>query len=227
MRCLIIADDEFSGALLQRYVLQTGELELVTVCASATDALPVLQAREVDLVLLDTGGLGPGGGLELLRTLERRPALVVVTESQEYGVEAFDVDVVDYLVKPVPYARFLKAVERAHRRLNAGQPVPPGSVFLRISGQLTRIPLQDIFWVEGEGEQVKVHTPGKVLVVQHSMKAMEQLLPETDFIRVHRSHLVRVDKIVDVESDNLVVYREVVPIGASYRASVLARLPRR
>lgn len=227
MRCLIIADDEFSGAVLQRYVLQTGELDLVTVCASAVIALDVLKSRDVELVLLDTEGTGAAGGLELLRTLERRPALIVVTESHEYDVEAFDVDVVDYLVKPVHYARFLKAVERAQRRLNGGQPVPPGSVFLRINGQLTRMPLQDIFWVEAEGEQVKVHTPGKVHLVQHPMKTMEQLLPETDFVRVHRSHLVRVDKIVDVESDNLVVYREVVPIGASYRATVLARLPRR
>ncbi|NJD11257.1 MAG: response regulator transcription factor [Gemmatimonadetes bacterium] len=227
MRCLIIADDEFSGAVLQRYVLQTGELDLVDVCASVPAALEVLKARDADLVLLETGGPGTEGDLALLRTLERRPALIVVTESQEYGVEAFDVDVVDYLVKPVLYARFLKAVERAQRRLNGGQPVPPGSVFIRINGRLTRIPLQDIFWVESEGEQVKVHTPGKVHLVQHSMKAMEQLLPETEFVRVHRSHLVRVDKIVDVESDNLVVYREVVPIGASYRAAVLARLPRR
>lgn len=227
MRCLIIADDEFSGAVLQRHVLQTGELDLVAVCASAAAALDVLKSRDVDLVLVDLAGPGVAGGLALLRTLERRPALVVVTESQEYGVEAFAVDVVDYLVKPVPYARFLKAVERVQRRLSGGQPVPPGSIFLRIDGRLTRMPLQDIFWVEAEGEQVKVHTPGHVHLVQHTMKAMEQLLPESDFVRVHRSHLVRVDKIVDVESDNVVVYREVVPIGASYRATVLARLPRR
>jgi len=227
MRCLIIADDEFSGAVLQRYVLQTGELDLVTVCPSAAAALDVLQSREVDLVLLDTASTEAGGGLELLRSLEPRPALVVVTETEEYGVEAFDVDVVDYLVKPVPYSRFLKAVERAQRRLNGGQPVPPGSVFLRISGRLLRVPLQDIFWVEAEGEQVKVHTPGSVYVVPGTMKSMEDLLPDTDFVRVHRSHLVRLDKVVDVESDNLVVYREVVPIGATYRAAVLARLPRR
>lgn len=226
MRCLIIADDEFSGAVLQRYVLQTGELDLVTVCATSAEALNVLRHREVDLILLDTGASGVTD-LELLRGQEPHPALVVVTEHEEFGVEAFDVDVVDYLAKPVPYSRFLKAVERAQRRLNGGQPVPPNSVFLRINGCLTRVPLQDIFWVEAEGEQVKVHTPGKVLVLHGSMKAMEQLLPDTEFVRVHRSHLVRVDKIVDVESDNLVVYREVVPIGASYRAAVLARLPRR
>jgi DNA-binding LytR/AlgR family response regulator len=227
MRCLIIDEDEFSGAVLQRYVLQTGELDLVTVCTSTAAALDVLQARQVELVLLDTGTPGTADGLTLLRSLPRRPALVVVTDSVDFGVEAFDVDVVDYLVKPVQYSRFLKAVERAQRRLSGGQPVPPASVFLRIGGQLTRLPLQDIFWVEAEGEQVKVHTPGKVHVVEGNMKTMEQLLPDTEFVRVHRSHLVRVDKIVDVESDNLVVYREVVPIGASYRDSVLTRLHRR
>jgi DNA-binding LytR/AlgR family response regulator len=226
MRCLIIADDEFSGAVLQRHILQTGELDLVTVCASAPEALDVLRSRPVDLVLLDTGSSG-SADLELLRSEVPHPALVVVTEHEEFGVEAFDVDVVDYLVKPVAYSRFLKAVERAQRRLNGGQPGPPNSVFLRINGLLTRVPLQDIFWVEAEGELVKVHTPGHVLLLHGTMKAMEQLLPDTEFVRVHRSHLVRVDKIVDVDSENLVVYREVVPIGPAYREAVLARLPRR
>jgi DNA-binding LytR/AlgR family response regulator len=226
MRCLIIAEDEFSGAVLQRHVLQTGELDLVTVCASAPEAVDVLRNREVDLVLLDTGSTGTSD-LELLRSQEPHPALVVVTEQEDFGVEAFDVDVVDCLVKPVAYSRFLLAVERAQRRVSGGQPAPPGSVFLRINGRLTRVPLQDIFWVEAEGEQVKVHTPSVVYALHGNMKSMEQLLPDTEFVRVHRSHLVRVDKIVDVESDNLVVYREVVPIGPTYRAAVLARLPRR
>lgn len=223
MRCLIIADDEFSGAQLQRYVLQTGELDLVTVCATAKAAVEVLYNREVDLVLLDaTTRLR---GLDELWALERRPALVLVTDSAEHGVEDFDVDVVDFLVKPVQYSRFLKAIERVQRRLAGGQPVPSNSVYLRINGRLVRVPLQDIFWVEAEGEQVKVHTPGKVHLVTGNMKTMEQLLPDTEFVRVHRSHLVRVDKIVEIEDDNVVVYREVVPIGASYRASVLARMP--
>jgi DNA-binding LytR/AlgR family response regulator len=125
----------------------------------------------------------------------------------------------------VQYSRFLKAVERVQRRLEGGRPTPH-SVYLRINGRLVRVPLQDIFWVEAEGEQVKVHTPGKVHVLHGSMKTMEQLLPDNEFVRVHRSHLVRLDKIVEVEEDKVVVYREMVPIGASYREAVLARLPR-
>jgi len=227
MRCLIIAEDEFSSTQLQRHVLQTGELDLVTVCATASEAVEVLLSRDVELVLLDVGSAGDAGGLQVLHTLTRRPALVVVTQTEDFGVEAFDVDVIDILVKPVTYARFLKAIERVQRRLGGGSPLPSSSVFLRVKGKLVRVPLQDIFWVEAEGEQVKVHTPGKVHVLPGTMQSMQQLLPDTEFVRVHRSHLVRLDKIVDVESDNLVVFREVVPIGPSYREAVMARLPRR
>jgi DNA-binding LytR/AlgR family response regulator len=225
MRVLIIADDEFSSAQLQRHVLQTGELDLVTVRPTARAAVEALGNRDVDLVLMDAPATP--AALAELRLLGKRPAVVLVSEHSEHSVEASDIDIVDYLVKPVPYSRFLKALERVQRRLNGGGTAPERSIFLRIDGQLTRVALPDIYWVEWEGETVKVHTSASVYVLPGTMQSMEQLLPENEFLRVHRSHLVRLDRIARVEADHVILPRERVPIGPSYRQAVLNRLQRR
>lgn len=230
MRCMIVDDDAISRALLEGFVAQTDALELVGSYESSIEAANVLRTTQVDLLFLDVEMPGMSG-IELARALTVKPKVILVTGKSEYAVEAFDIEVVDYLIKPASYARFLRAVERTSRELpprtaaeslgdGAGD---PDSLFVKVDGRLVKIPLVELSWVEAKGDYVLLHTAKKRYMVHATMKAVEDRLPSA-YLRVHRSHLVRVDRIVDIEDGNLVVERHVIPIGASYRAALLARI---
>lgn len=239
LRALVVDDDPVSRALLARYVGQHDALHLVGVCESAVAAVPVLRGGEVDVVFLDVE-MPEMSGIELVRALDRRPHIVLVTGKAQYAVEAFNVAVSDYLLKPVQYPRFLQAVERVVRAREGVAPpvvreppavaaIPPSDsvrdvLFARVDGRLVRIPLREVHWVEAKGDYVLLHAPRKRYMVHATMKTMEERLPPADFVRVHRSHIVRLDRIVDLEEATIVVERDVIPVGASYRDALLSRL---
>ncbi len=245
LRALVVDDDPVSRALLTRYVGQHDALQLVEVCASAVEAVPFLRVGDVDVVFLDVE-MPEMSGLELVRALDRRPHVVLVTGKAQYAVEAFAVAVSDYLLKPVQFPRFLQAVERVMRARQAeahldAPPTPPAPqgpsepeeaatawsrdiLFARVDGRLMRIPLREVHWVEAKGDYVLLHAPKQRYMVHATMKTMEARLPAADFVRVHRSHIVRLDRIVDLEESTIVVERDVVPVGASYRTPLLMRL---
>jgi len=233
LRALVVDDDPVSRALMARYVDQHDALMLAGVCDSAIASVPLLREGAVDVLFLDVE-MPEMTGLELVRALDACPHVVLVTGKQHYAVEAFDVSVTDYLLKPVQYARFLQAVERVLQARSATHVLPPAppaalerasdSLFARVDGRLVRIDTRDVHHVEARGDYVLVHTPKKHYLVHATMKQMEARLPGDAFVRVHRSHIVRLDRIVDLEEATLVVERDVVPIGASHREGLLARL---
>lgn len=237
LRALVVDDDPVSRALLARYIGQHDALQLAASCESALAAVPLLRAGEVDVVFLDVE-MPEMSGLELVRALDACPAIVLVTGKAHYAVEAFAVAVTDYLLKPVQYPRFLQAVERVVRQrqqeIAPARPAPVAArrpdvetrdvLFARIDGRLVRIPLAEVYWVEAKGDYVLLHAPKRRYMVHATMKTMEERLPPGDFVRVHRSHIVRVDRIVDLEDTTIVVEREVIPVGASYREGLMSRL---
>jgi DNA-binding LytR/AlgR family response regulator len=223
IRCLIVDDDEISRVLLQRYVQQHGGLELVASCGSAIEAARVLRESRPQLVYLDVE-MPEMSGLDLIRSVAVRPEIILVTGSESYALQAFELEVTDYLVKPVSYADFLRATTRALRRLESPAPAAGDHLFVRFEGRLTKVDLADVLRVEAEGDTILIHTPKQVYRVTSTMKAIEGSLPDSDFVRVHRSHIVRIDRIVDIEEGNLVVGRDVVPVSASYRPNLLGRL---
>jgi DNA-binding LytR/AlgR family response regulator len=224
MRCMIVDDDDLSRAVLEQYVRQHGELDLVASCSSAVEAARLLRHEPVDLLYLDVE-MPQMTGLDLIRTLDPRPQVILVTGKATYAAEAFELEVTDYLVKPIEYPQFLRATLRAQRR-HAG---PAGTasdrhIFVRYDGRLTKLDLHDVLRVEAKGDTVMVHTVKRVYQVTATMKAIENSLPAQDFARVHRSHIVRIDQIVDIEEANLVVGRDIVPVSASYRPALMRRL---
>jgi DNA-binding LytR/AlgR family response regulator len=165
-------------------------------------------------------------GIEWLTTSRNLPDVVIVSSHRQYAVDAFEVDVVDYLLKPVSYGRFLKAVDRVLN--HSSEPVvdPDDHVFLKTKGRLVRLDLKDILYVEAQSDYALIHTEKEQYLVHGTMKSFEKKLPANDFIRVHRSYIVRQDKIDDLEESSIVIGRQVIPVGASYRDKVLERLPR-
>ncbi len=224
MRCMVVDDDEVCRLLLMHYVDQHEGLSLVASCASAIEAANVLRRERVDLLFLDIEMPGMSG-LELLRTLSERPQVVLVTGKEGYALEAFDLEVTDYLLKPAQHAAFLRAVARAERRAQApGRVGSDRHLFVRQDGRLVKLDLTEVRRIEAKGDYVYIHTSAGSRLVHSTMKALEAKLPPDDFVRVHRSHIVRVDQIVDLDDTTVVVGRDVVPLSEAGRAELLRRL---
>lgn len=219
---MIVDDDEFSRAVLEHYVGRHDGLELVASCPDAIDAVNRLQQVAVDLLFLDVE-MPEMTGLELAQRLADGPPVILVTSQAKYAVEAFEAHVVDYLVKPVEYARFLKAVERVARD-EGPEEVAAEYVFIKTDGRLVKLDLPNVQWIEAQGDYVLIHTPEREYLVLNTMKGIQKKLPDRHFLRVHRSFIIRLDQIENVEDTTLVIGRKVVPIGASYRERLMQQL---
>lgn len=229
MRCLVIDDDPIARAVLKAHVQRAG----LTLAASVENAAAARRTASVDVAFCDIE-LPDASGLDLARDLAARTEVVLVTARERYAVDAFAIGAADYLLKPVSYARFAQAVERV-RQLIAGRPaapeaasaegpaLPDGPVFVRAGGDLVRVDLRDVARIEADGDYVRLHGPD--VRMHTTMKALEERLP-TPFVRVHRSHIVRLDRVEGVTDEGARVGGSAVPIGASYRADLLDRIRR-
>lgn len=231
LRSLVVDDDQLSRSVIESYVERHDGLTLSDSVESAVEAANRLQHNEYDVLFLDVE-MPEMSGLELLRSLSERPKVVLVTVKEEYAVEAFAVDVTDYLVKPVRYARFLKAVERVQRRIEAERAAAAATpeeitadyAFIKVDGRLVKLELDAIRWIQAQGDYVKIQTDQKAYVVHNTMKNLEERLPSEDFVRVHRSYIVRIDRIMDIQDTTIVIEGKLIPIGSSYRDQLLDRL---
>lgn len=228
MRSLVVEDDELSRIIIENLVEQHPELHLVGSCASALEALKVLRESAVELIFLDIE-MPDMSGLDLVKSLAAPPQVVVVSGKEDYALDAFDIDVTDYLLKPVTHARFLKAVERVMRRKGVEVPADAGPtddrVFIKADGKLVQLDLSAVQWIEAQADYMLIHTAADRYLIHGTMKAMEEKLPISDFIRIHRSYIVRIDQIKDIQDQTLVIGKnKVLPIGASYRDALLKRV---
>ncbi len=246
IRTLIVDDEPTAREVLSRYVERHATLETVSTCESAVEAANMLRERDVDLLLLDVE-MPEMSGLELVRAVEDPPAVILVTASETYAVEAFGLGIVDYLVKPVRYARFLKAVTRVENQQlgQSGSAAPLSSsqekasamssqadadrpdsntLFFQEEGDLTRVRLAEVQYVEAEGDYMFIRTESSKHMVNTTMKKIEAKFPSDEFARVHRSYLVRLDQIDKIEDDTVLLGDTRVPIGPTYRERLLEKI---
>ncbi|GJQ63084.1 MAG: DNA-binding response regulator [Melioribacteraceae bacterium] len=227
MRCIIVDDEEMSRQIIGKFVDQTDYLEKVGSFDSAIDASAQLRKESVDIIFLDIE-MPEMSGMDLIKVLKDKPQIILITSEQKYAVEAFEYEVTDYLLKPLTYARFLKAVEKAKEKINSTAPVNTApkddSVFIKVDSRLVKLQKQDILYIEALRDYVIVHTDSKKYTVFSTMKGIEKNLPSDEFIRVHRSYIIRLDKILDIEDNTLVIKNKVVPIGPSYKSELMNRL---
>ena len=225
MRCAIVDDDEMSIRLITEYINQTDFLNLVGAYSSAIKASNVLLREPVDLIFLDVE-MPDMTGLELIKSLERKPQIILITSKKDYAIEAFEYQVADYLLKPVGYSRFLKAVTKARELFEVKQKSAsaPKHLYIKEDSVLVNVALNDIVWIEALGDYVTIHLTDKKHTVLTTMKAMDGKLPSDEFMRVHRSFIVRVDKINNLDGNMLVVGKKLIPIGKSYRKALMYRL---
>ncbi|QHS58685.1 LytR/AlgR family response regulator transcription factor [Chitinophaga agri] len=228
MNCLIIDDNKLARTAMKQLVSHVDQLHVAGECASAIDAYNILQKEKIDLLLLDIEMPGMDG-LELTRNIGKNgPVIIFTTAKKDYALEAFELHVADYLIKPVSPARFIQAIERVKELKQAGNKVVQETdhefIFIRDSGVLKRVKLDEVLYLEAMGDYVKLHTGQKFHAVHSTLKAIEERLPATKFMRVHRSYIVALDKIESIEDGAIVIAKNAIPVADAYRASLNSKL---
>lgn len=223
--CIIVEDEPVSQAVMEGLVERSGLLELQASFNDPMKAAQWLSENTTRLILLDIEMPGLSG-LELLQSLNNKPEVIIISSKEHYALEAIDYNVAAYLLKPVKdYARFLKAVMKVKERLgNNNGPSPADSIFVKVDSLFTHVALDDIMWIEAFGDYVKINTEKKMLTVYSTMKAVEEKLPPHAFMRVHRSFMVNLRKIENIDQGNLQIDKKIIPIGNSYRDQLMKSL---
>ncbi len=225
MRCIIVDDDKISRELISDYAADTEGIDLLGVFPSAIEANNFLSKNHVDLIFLDVE-MPKMTGLELLKSLDEKPLIILITSKEKYAVEAFEHEVIDYLIKPVDYSRFIKAFQKAKARLKPAplDKVTSESVFIKVDSELINLSFKEILWIEALGDYINIITPQRKMVVLSTMKNIEEKLPPYEFVRVHRSYFVRLDKIKKISEDIILVENKLIPVSKSYKKELLQRL---
>lgn len=231
IKCLIVDDEPPAREIIRRYIEEMPTLELVAECANAIQAFTVLQQQPVDLMFLDIR-MPQLNGNDFLKTLKNPPKVIFTTAYTEYALEGYELDVVDYLMKPIPFDRFLKAVNKAfqhdltkHETASASEDKKSESfVYFRADRKMVKVMLRDIQYIESMKDYVKVFASTGTIITKQSISSVEAMLPENNFIRVHRSYIVSLDKIKTFTSELIEIDKTEIPIGKLYRNGVLKML---
>jgi two-component system, LytTR family, response regulator len=227
LNCLIVDDEPLARNLLTEYVKKISYLTLVKACSGALEAMEVLRSQPVDLMFLDIQ-MPEVTGINFLKTLQKKPMVVLTTAYSEYALESYELDVVDYLLKPITLERFLRAVEKASERLSEAPapvlsvPKPEANqpfVFVKDGTKLIKIRWDDILYVEGLKDYVTIHTRQQKVISLQRLKTMEESLPADKFIRIHNSYIIALQAIDTIHKDKVQVGSTFLPVSDSYRKS--------
>ncbi len=226
--CMIIEDEPLAQNILKKYIGEVNSLELVAVCSNALEAQHAIQSKDIHLLFLDIN-LPKLSGINFLKTLPTPPLVIFTTAYPEFAVEGFELDAIDYLVKPFSFERFLKAVNKALNNINrlpAHSDNKPADdfIFLKADKKVYKIDFEDILYAEATGDYVKVITLEGQYTANVTLKRLLEQLPSNLFIRVHKSYLISANKIKFFEGNYIKVAQTDIPIGAAYREEIFARL---
>lgn len=230
LRCLIVEDEPLAAEILEEYISMTPFLTLAHVCPDAISALDVVHSEPVDVIFLDIN-LPKLNGLDFIKTLRRQPKIIVTSAYHEFAVEGFELQVVDFLLKPIEYSRFAKAVNKllspqaASAARTAAAPVRP-YYFFTVNKRSVKIYLDEILFIESLKDSVTIHTKGKSYPTHYQLGELEELMHSDNFLRIHRSFLVAVDKIESFSAAEVEIAGRSLPIGRSHKELVMERLGR-
>ncbi|WP_435356007.1 LytR/AlgR family response regulator transcription factor [Emticicia sp. SJ17W-69] len=229
--CIIIEDEPLARNLMEAYVKKVPQLTLVKSFSSPLAALDFLRENSVDIMFSDIQ-MPEITGITLLKILQKKPLVILTTAYSEYALEGYELEVFDYLLKPISLERFLKAVEKATIRLTASQPVvqekivqeitvsSEGSqafIFVKDGTKLVKIRLNEILYIEGLKDYVSIHTKDKKVVTLQTMKSLETQLPDNQFIRIHNSFIIAFDAIDAIDKEKVQIGKNFLPISDTYR----------
>ena len=207
MKCLVVDDDELSRGILEDLISDTSSLELVASCDDPIKAFNIIKESKIDLLFLDIE-MPKMDGISMLKALSPLPQVILVTSHDEYAVESYEYDVTDFVKKPISTARFLKAVEKANKRFNTDASLfttKGETIFIKSDSKLVQINTHKIFWIEALGNYMRVITEDGKYTILSTMKDVANKLPSDEFVRVHRSFILRLDKIESIEHNYILI----------------------
>ncbi len=222
IKCIIIDDEPLAIKVVERHLKEFDYMELTNSFNTPIAALPIIEKEEIDVIFLDIN-MPKMSGLDFIRTLSHKPHIVITTAYREFAVESFDLDVLDYLVKPIPFGRFLKTINKINKRVNLEKEKinkisikEEPFIFLKVDKKLMKIKLNDILFIESLKDYIKVITILGDYLVHKSMTSISEELPTNNFIRIHRSYTIAINKISFVEGNSIMVANRRIPIGRNY-----------
>lgn len=230
-KCLIVDDEPLARELIESHIGNINSLELVASTHSPLEALEIIKSQDIDLVFLDIQ-MPVLTGVELARTLKNPPAIIFTTAYRDYAVESYELDVVDYLMKPITLSRFLKALQKYNelkesssivQTIESTTEVIKDHLFVNVSRKHQRINFDDILYLESLREYVRIFTAETSYMTKSSMTDIEKELPNS-FMRIHRSFIVNLDKVTAYTSNDIEIEKKEIPIGVSYKKVVQGRL---
>lgn len=244
IKCIIVDDEKLARTLLENYIQKIPQLELVQQCKNPLAALSCLQSQEIDLMFLDIQ-MPDLTGIELLHSLQKKPVVIFTTAYAEYALEGYQLDVIDYLLKPFSFNRFVQGVNKATQQIqlkegksSVGPVVQPvvasnsgqdarAHLIIKAEHKTFKVKFHDIIYIKSVGEYVTYYTQNpaqQIMTLQSLRKLEEQILPQDQFIRIHRSYIVAMDQVSVLEGNELVIGQERLPIGKTYRDSVVKKI---
>ena len=236
LNCLIVDDEELARTLLENYIIRLPYLKLVGKCSNPIEALQLLQHQSVDLIFLDIQ-MPEMTGTDFLKSLSQKPMVVFTTAYAEYALEGYELNIVDYLLKPFPFERFLQAVNKASDlaklknseashsvTLPESPTIEKNYILVKSEHKVHRISYDDIQYIQSMREYIAYYTPNGRILSLGSLKKLEEKLPKDQFLRIHKSYIIAKSKVSTLEGNMVHIEKEKIPIGASYREEVLKDL---
>lgn len=225
IKCVITDDEPTACEGLQRYVERVDFLSLMTVCEDAIQLNTFLQTAQPDLLFLDIE-MPYLSGLELLASLTHPPHVIITSAYEKYALKGFELDVTDYLLKPISFDRFLKAVNKVHNIMQQEERLEESSnyLFVRSDRQMHKVFLKDVVVIEGLENYVCIYTESSKLLVRSTMKRMVEVLPKGFFLQVHKSYVINLEKIDKIDGYRIIVGQHAIPIARNFRDEVFTRI---
>ncbi len=230
INCLIVDDEPLARDLLKDYVGKVQVLGLTGCCSNALEAMDLLRQKQVDLIFLDIQ-MPEITGINMLKVLKNRPMTILTTAYSDYALESYELDVVDYLLKPITLERFLMAVDKAVQRMAVKRQEPmaqegqdPGFVFIKDGTKLVKVMVEDILYVEGLKDYVTLYTRHQKIVTLQRLKSLEDILPPDQFIRIHHSYIVAIKAIDSIQKGEVLIGQTRLPVSDSYKKAFKERI---
>ena len=234
MNCIIIDDEKMARVILKTLCNQVKSLNIIEEFSSAIQAIKFLNENTVDLIFLDIH-MPDFNGLDFIRSLKSPPKIILTTSDPKFAIEAFEYDfIVDYLLKPIEFSRFEKGVQKAEKFIITPEQAKPiekpiekdidNDFYVNIDRRLIKIDLPSIYLVEAKGDYIKIKTEDKDYTVHSTLKKIEEKLPDSLFLKIHRSYIINIKKIIDIEDNSVLIKRDVIPVSRSKRPELMKRL---
>lgn len=228
IKCLVVDDEPLALQILEDYISKISFLHLVKATINPIEALALVQQGGIDLVLLDVQ-MPELTGIQFLKIANGRVRVILTTAYPQYALDGYDLDVIDYLLKPIAFDRFYKAVQKVQQLMQPEKPqvvpvpvqqdIKDDFIFLKTENKIQKVYLNDMLFIEGLKDYISIFTLSERIITLQSMKKMEEALPEKHFVRVHKSYIVAINKIESIERSRIYIGKKVIPVGDTYKDS--------